>query len=111
MWRNPEDDETRRVTIGQRARTFIVCAATESSAGFPRGSSILLVSPGQVGIPGRLHLLGLPRHLRGVIVLTIMLSCIDPASEHHSCGMLSGEYSPASRQACLDRTDVAQTRI
>jgi hypothetical protein len=25
-----------RVTIGQRVRTFIVCAATESSAGFPR---------------------------------------------------------------------------
>jgi hypothetical protein len=39
----------------------------------------------------------LSRHLRGVIVLAIMLSCIDAACEHQSCGMLSGEFSPQFR--------------
>jgi hypothetical protein len=49
-----------------------------------------------------LHARRFAGHLRGATGLTIMLSCIDAAGEHQPCGMLSGEYSPVSRQTRFD---------
>jgi hypothetical protein len=45
-------------------------------------------------VSARLNPFRLPRHLRGVIVLTNMLTCLLPAGEHLPCDMLSGEFSP-----------------
>jgi hypothetical protein len=108
------------------ANTWISCPQTEHFAPTSRGAGRTCGSSG-VGAPARRCKSSLERsqrvgmrspllqfarrqysarvgpldaasHLRGITVLTIMLSCIDPACEHQPCGMMSGEYSPGVSQ-------------